>query len=108
MKLSTNHRSKARLSGRHFQRSGSGSAPDIRRALARAKDHVRSEFATLAGENARLLRLALNEAEAIAWQTDYPHLFFPALAAEKVRAVSQWHQRQRALNARRQEWALAE
>jgi hypothetical protein len=26
----------------------------------------------------RLFRLALNEAEALAWQTGYPHLLFPA------------------------------
>jgi hypothetical protein len=29
----------------------------------------------------------LNEAEALAWQTDYPQLFFPTLAMEKVQAV---------------------
>ena len=36
----------------------------------------------------QLLRLALNEAEALAWQTDYPHLLFPALALEKVQAAA--------------------
>jgi hypothetical protein len=41
-----------------------------------------------------LLELALNEAEAMAWQTEYPHLVFPTLAAEKARAVALWHQRQ--------------
>jgi hypothetical protein len=45
----------------------------------------------------QMLRLALNEAEALAWQTVYPHLLFPALATEKIQGVSSWNQRQRAL-----------
>ena len=44
-----------------------------------------------------MLRLALNEAEALAWQTEYPHLVFPALAAEKVHAVIDWTTHQRSL-----------
>lgn len=42
----------------------------------------------------RLLHSALNEAEALAWQTPYPHLFFPVLAEEKVRAARRWVARQ--------------
>jgi len=42
----------------------------------------------------RLLRLALNEAEALAWQTTYPHLVFPSLATEKVQAVAAWNSNQ--------------
>jgi len=33
---------------------------------------------------------ALNEAEAAAWQTMFPHLVFPALATEKVQAAIAW------------------
>lgn len=44
-----------------------------------------------------LLRLALNEAEALAWQTDYPHLLFPTLAAEKAETVTAWHAQQEAV-----------
>jgi hypothetical protein len=47
-----------------------------------------------------LLELAMNEAEALAWQTDFPQLFFPTLAAEKAGAVAGWHARQRRLLAR--------
>jgi hypothetical protein len=36
----------------------------------------------------------LNEAEALAWQTSYPHLLFPELAVEKVQAVAAWQTRQ--------------
>ena len=55
-----------------------------------------------------MLRLALTEAEALAWQTDFPHLFFPALAAEKAQAAVAWHQRQRAVRAGALEAAFAE
>ena len=43
------------------------------------------------------MKLALNEAEALALQTGFPHLVFPALAEEKVHAIAAWHQRQAAL-----------
>lgn len=45
----------------------------------------------------RLLRLALNEAEAVAWQTAYPHLVFPTLATEKVQAVVAWNKTQQSM-----------
>jgi hypothetical protein len=45
----------------------------------------------------QVLKLALNEAEALAWQTVYPHFLFPALAMEKVQDVAAWDQRQRLL-----------
>lgn len=34
-----------------------------------------------------LIRRALDEAAESAWTTDFPHLFFPALAEERVRLV---------------------
>ena len=40
-----------------------------------------------------LLRLAVNEAEALAWQTMYPQLVFPNLAREKINGAAQWWQR---------------
>ena len=80
----------------------------VRRAVLRAKELVLSEYAHLAEENARVLRLALNEAEALAWQTDYPHLFFPTLAAEKAEAAVAWHRRQRAVRRAAAELAFAE
>jgi hypothetical protein len=39
----------------------------------------------------RLFRVALNEAEALAWETEYPQLVFPALAEEKIGAISSWY-----------------
>ena len=45
----------------------------------------------------KLFRLALNEAEAVAWQTGYPQLVFPALATEKIQAAAGWNARQKFL-----------
>jgi len=47
----------------------------------------------------RLLQLALNEAEALARQTPYPHLFFPELALEKAQSVRDWQARQQSLRS---------
>jgi hypothetical protein len=40
-----------------------------------------------------MLRLAVAEAEAIAWQTAVPHLIFPTLAMERVQSVTDWQHR---------------
>jgi hypothetical protein len=45
----------------------------------------------------QLLRLAMNEAEALAFQTLYPQLVFPSLAVEKVQGAARWSSRQRQL-----------
>ena len=42
----------------------------------------------------RFLRLAVNEAEGLAWQTMYPQLVFPDLAIEKIQGVVNWIRRQ--------------
>ena len=75
--------------------------------IRKAKDAI---FAEARGElNApeRMLQLALNEAEALAWQTEYPHLVFPALAAEKVNAVADWKSHQRSVLQTEPLFALA-
>ena len=66
----------------------------IRAQIAGAKNAILAESARAFPAPERLVRLALNEAEAAAWQTNYPHLFFPTLAVEKVRAVADWNARQ--------------
>ena len=62
---------------------------------ARAAIHAEARRTLRAPE--RWLRLALNEAEALAWETRYPHLVFPTLAWEKVQALTGWAARQQAL-----------
>jgi hypothetical protein len=68
--------------------------------LAQIKDTKAAIFAesreTLKVQE-QMLRLALNEAEALAWQTVYPHLLFPTLATEKIQAVASWNRHQQSV-----------
>ncbi len=84
------------------------SSDAVRLAIQRTKDAVLFDYAAHAGEHARLLRLALNEAEGLAWQTEVPHLVFPTLAVEKAEAAVAWHQRQVSLRRPVTEVAFAE
>lgn len=53
-----------------------------------------------------LLQLALNEAEALAYETGFPLLTFPALAREKVQAVAAWRRHQQSVRrASIERWA---
>ena len=54
------------------------------------KREVFTEYQSALGANDQLLRLALIEADALARQTEYPHLLFPVLAAEKARNAARW------------------
>jgi hypothetical protein len=62
--------------------------------VAQAKNNLVTEFKENFGGQERLIQLAVNEAEALAWETEYPHLVFPALALEKVKIAANWQQRQ--------------
>ncbi len=62
--------------------------------IEQTRNAILAEFRETLAAHEHLLRLAVNEAEALAWQTGFPHLLFPALAMEKVRAVAAWHERQ--------------
>ena len=62
--------------------------------IARVKEAVFAESRNTLQTQEHLLRLALNEAEALAWQTMYPHLVFPVLATEKVQEVADWNAHQ--------------
>lgn len=65
--------------------------------IARVKDAIFHESVETLRTQEHLLRLVLNEAEAVARQTMYPHLVFPALAAEKVQAVIAWNAKRQAV-----------
>jgi len=62
--------------------------------LERAKSNLLAELRETLDVPERLFQLAVGEAEALAWQTGYPQLLFPALAMEKLQAVSGWNARQ--------------
>ena len=63
--------------------------------IDKVKQAVLDEFHDAMDAHNQMLRLAVNEAEALAWETDYPHLVFPALAHEKAEEVTSWEARQR-------------
>jgi hypothetical protein len=63
--------------------------------IEHVKQTVLDEFHDTMEAHNQMVRLAVNEAEALAWETDYPHLVFPALAHEKAEQVSSWEARQR-------------
>ena len=73
--------------------------------IAQVRRSILTEVRSRIGLSDRMARLALNEAEALAWQTDYPHLLFPALALEKVQSAADWNRRQQ--NLRRDSFRFA-
>jgi hypothetical protein len=68
--------------------------------LGNVREQVMAEFRGRVEEHQHILDLALNEAEALAWASGFPQLFFPTLATEKARAVTSWHLRQQSLRQR--------
>ena len=70
---------------------GTSNQPDLRPV----RSEIEREFSELRERSPQILRLALNEAEAVAWETGIAHLVFPVLAGEKARALSVWQSRQR-------------
>jgi hypothetical protein len=91
---STSIRSRLLEKSQHLAHRSSAACADCFRKLvsgiANAKKALLAEFQNQYGASQHLLRLALNEAEALAWQTNYPHLVFPTLAMEKANAVLDW------------------
>lgn len=82
-------------------------SPKFRVQIRTYRDGVHKRLPGLNDGQQKLLDLALNEAEALAWQTPFPHLFFPTLAEEKARAVTEWRARQEAIRRREMEHSLA-
>ncbi|HTV40615.1 MAG TPA: hypothetical protein VMF08_08570 [Candidatus Sulfotelmatobacter sp.] len=61
--------------------------------IERAKQNLIAQFKDHLELPQRLFQVALNEAEALAWDTEYPQLVFPTLAEEKIAAISAWYNR---------------
>jgi len=77
-----------------FSRVCLATCEELLNQIEQARQSVVAEFKQTIQTHDHLLQLALNEAEALAWQTAYPHLVFPALAAEKAQSLAAWHQHQ--------------
>lgn len=75
--------------------------------IAQAKNNLVAEFKEAFGVQEKVLQLAMNEAEALAWETEYPHLVFPSLALEKVGVAANWHERQQLIRRADPVFALA-
>jgi hypothetical protein len=76
--------------------AGLDSRRKLRGQMERIKQSLLRESTALRRDE-QILRSALNEAEALAWQTPFPHLFFPVLAQEKAASVREWTTKQRAI-----------
>jgi hypothetical protein len=86
-----------RGTGRGCRKVGGASCRKIRSQIAGVKEAILAESSRAFSAPERVVRLALNEAEATAWQTKYPHLVFPTLAVEKVREVAAWNAHQQSV-----------
>jgi hypothetical protein len=93
--------------GRAFGKACVASCQKVLAQITAAKEAIFAESHQALKSQERLLRLALNEAEAVAWQTRYPHLVFPTLAMEKVQAVIAWEARQQSVRRANPAFALA-
>ena len=80
--------------GSAFKNACIGSCQKIVAQIKKVRDGIFAESRDTLQTHQHLLELALNEAEALALQTNYPHLVFPTLAMEKVQAVANWNEHQ--------------
>ena len=98
MKLKQVNGDRARVgAGGAFRNACAASCRRILAQIKTVKAEIFAESRDTLGTPDHLLLLALNEAEAAAWQTLYPHLLFPTLATEKVQAILAWSKHQRAV-----------
>lgn len=66
------------------------SCRELLRQMEEVKGFLWRDFGGTLEAQRHLLHLALNEAEALAWQTPFPDLLFPVLAEEKATALKHW------------------
>jgi len=74
-----------------FKAACIGACENIVAQIGQVRDNIVAEFK---GVQQSLVQRAIVEADALAWQTEYPHLIFPLLATEKVQTILQWQSRQ--------------
>jgi hypothetical protein len=71
---------------------------DVLAQIKNVKETILTEARNTFEAPEQLLRLALSEAEALAFQTRYPQLVFADLAEEKIQRTAAWSERQRLLD----------
>ena len=75
--------------------------------LAKVRGEIERKYSLIKTQAPRILQLTLNEAEAVAWESGFPHLIFPLLAEEKARKAAAWIERQQAVREQTGVFALA-
>jgi hypothetical protein len=90
-------KSKMKRKEANFGRACLNGCKQILTQIRNAREVILAEARKTVKGQEQLLRLAVNEAEALAWQTLYPQLVFPNLAVEKLRGVAAWNNHQRLL-----------
>ncbi|HEY1788913.1 MAG TPA: hypothetical protein VGJ73_12185 [Verrucomicrobiae bacterium] len=96
--MKTNERNETRSglgAGTAFSKACRKCCETIMAQVRNARNAILAEARETLQIQERLLRLAVNEAEGLAWQTMYPQLLFPNLAMEKIQGAAQWSRRQR-------------
>lgn len=83
--------------GRAFGAACVKTCQKVLKQIRETKESLLAESRETLRVHEQLLKLALNEAEALAWQTLYPQLIFPSLAEEKIQAVAAWNRHQRSI-----------
>ena len=81
--------------------AGTTGCETVTAQIETAKNQVSAEFSERLEGHESVLRLALSEAEALAWETNYPYLVFATLAMEKAQAAATWETRQQLLTRHR-------
>ena len=76
-------------------------------ALARVRGDIERQYSSVKDQAPRIVHLTLNEAEAVAWDSGFPHLVFPLLAEEKLSKAAAWVNRQRSVREDSHIFALA-
>ena len=90
---------------RGFTKFCAASCDKIVTRIRQAKEAILVDARARSNASEQMLQLSMNEAEAMAWQTNFPHLIFPTLAMERVQSVTEWQRRQQWL--RRQDHSLS-
>ena len=76
-------------------------------ALAQVRGDIERQYTDVTEQAPRIVHLTLNEAEAVAWDSGFPHLVFPLLAEEKLSKAAAWVNRQRTVREDSHIFALA-
>lgn len=98
---------KTNFSSRTPLKPAFASSAQFRVRIRAYRNGVRQKFSNQDAAQRKLIDLTLNEAEALAWQTPFPHLVFPTLAEEMAEGLAKWRARQEALRRCGSERSLA-